>query len=184
MNRVSAIILLEEHFRKTIRYFSLREISAGGLPSDIHYHKFLPNGDREGLQTAWSEDGTQVYSRYFIDGKQHGLSEDWRGTGILKSRSMWRQGKREGIYEGYDRQGKLRIRQNYRDGKLDGYSEEWLKEDCYGYRPLIKDLWKEGTLMITYKYSRDDGYNYIGEIIHEDDNKVTRRLHRDGVLFG
>ena len=90
-------------------------------------------GKKDGLSTAWYENGQTPYTGWskemyedgqikslvqFKDGKKDGLSTAWYENGQKKREINWKDGKYDGLETGWYRNGQKVGEGNYKDGKL------------------------------------------------------------------
>ena len=72
------------------------------------------NGEWEGTQTYWYEDGTKQLEVKYKNGKQNGISKKWYKNGQLEVETSWTDGKSDGkVDRGWFENGQLK----YQGGK-------------------------------------------------------------------
>jgi len=83
------------------------------------------NGKQVGLVESWHENGQLKYSANYVDGKIQGLVESWNTNGQLANRTNYINGDEQGLVESWYENGQLATRTNYINGMRKGLQERW-----------------------------------------------------------
>ena len=81
------------------------------------------DGEKDGLDEMFKEDGQLIWRKNYKDGEQHGLEEVYYKNGQLISKVNFISGNKDGLEESYQENGYLVSRVNFKGGKEDGLKE-------------------------------------------------------------
>jgi antitoxin component YwqK of YwqJK toxin-antitoxin module/S1-C subfamily serine protease len=91
----------------------------------LKYEGNYKDSERDGLQRAWYENGQLEEEFNFKDGEVDGLNRKWYENGQLSSEVNKKDGEVDGLSRKWYENGQLNLENNFKDGKLDGLQRTW-----------------------------------------------------------
>ncbi|MDC1474913.1 toxin-antitoxin system YwqK family antitoxin [Gammaproteobacteria bacterium] len=113
------------------------------------------DGEKDGLDEMFKEDGQLNWRKNYKDGEQHGLEEVYYKNGQLNWRSNYKDGEQHGLEEVYYKNGQLISKVNFISGDKDGLEESY-QENGYlvsrvnfkgGKEDGLKEFYRNGQLI-------------------------------------
>jgi len=83
------------------------------------------NGEKNGLQEAWYENGQPRFILNYKDGRYDGIQQVWYDNGHRYYITNYKNGKKDGLREEWYQNGRPKYKENYNDDKKDGLQEYW-----------------------------------------------------------
>ena len=83
------------------------------------------NGQKDGAEKAWSENGPLLLDANFSGGKRHGTTRSWDETGQLMTQSNYLNGLLHGVSATWFSNGQKDTEAVYKFGKIEGKAFSW-----------------------------------------------------------
>lgn len=138
--------------------------SAEGVLSE---EGFLLNGEKNGLWSAYHQDGRIKSLQHYLGDKLHGVSLKFNNRGQIEEKAHFDQGTPDGYYATY-RFGRPQEEMTYINGKLEGAVKKF-----YTNGKLREEIeFRSGVQHGSYKYYNEDGTLSL-EYTYENGKKVS-----------
>jgi len=93
----------------------------------LKYQCVYKDGQKDGPEIAWHEDGAKKMAAQFKAGNQEGQTQHWWPNGKLMSMITYLNGKPQGEAKGWHDNGTVARSERYEGGQKTGKSEGWWK---------------------------------------------------------
>jgi antitoxin component YwqK of YwqJK toxin-antitoxin module len=109
------------------------------------------NGEREGKQYDWYENGQLEFEKNYKNGEFEGKQYGWYKNGQLQYQSNYKNEEKEGKQYSWDKNGKLHLEENYKNGEKEGKQYSWYENGKLEFERNYKNGQKEGKQYDWYK---------------------------------